>query len=75
MNRISYPDWAKLCVDPNSQIKLRAKQKYEILSATIAWPQNFRCSVPDIRYITLIVTGKKKKKRNEKHFESHSTKV
>ena len=24
----------KLCVDPNGQIKLHAKQKYEILSAT-----------------------------------------
>ena len=24
----------KLCVNPNGQIKLRAKQKYEILSAT-----------------------------------------
>ena len=34
MNRISHPDWVKICVDPNGQIKLRAKQKYEILSAT-----------------------------------------
>ena len=34
MNRISHPDWVKLCVDPNGQIKLRAKQKYKILSAT-----------------------------------------
>ena len=24
----------KICVDPNGRIKLRAKQKYEILSAT-----------------------------------------
>ena len=35
MNRISHPDWVKLCVDPNGRIKLRAKQKYEILSATV----------------------------------------
>ena len=34
MNRISHPDWVKICVDPNGQIKLRAKQKYEIFSAT-----------------------------------------
>ena len=34
VNRISHPDWVKLCVDPNGRIKLRAKQKYEILSAT-----------------------------------------
>ena len=34
MNRISQPNWVKLCVDPNGRIKLRAKQKYEILSAT-----------------------------------------
>ena len=35
MNGISHPDWVKLCVDPNGRIKLRAKQKYEILSATL----------------------------------------
>ena len=34
MNRISHPDWGKLCVDSNGRIRLRAKQKYEILSAT-----------------------------------------
>ena len=34
MNRISPPDWVKLCVDPNGRIKLRAKQKYEMSSAT-----------------------------------------
>ena len=34
MNRISHPDWVKLCVDPNGRIKLRTKQKCEILSAT-----------------------------------------
>ena len=34
VNRISHPDWVKICVDPNSWIKLRAKQKYKILSAT-----------------------------------------
>ena len=33
-NRLSHPDWVKLYVDPNGQIKLRAKQKYEIPSAT-----------------------------------------
>ena len=35
MNRISHPDWVQLCVDPNGRIKLRAKQKCEILSATL----------------------------------------
>ena len=34
MNRISHPDWVKICVDPNGRIKLRTKQKDEILSAT-----------------------------------------
>ena len=34
LNRISPPDCVKICVDPNGQIKLRAKQKYEILSTT-----------------------------------------
>ena len=34
LNRISHPDWVKICGDPNGQIKLRAKQKYEVLSAT-----------------------------------------
>ena len=34
LDRISHPEWVKLCVDPNGQIKLHAKQKYEILSAT-----------------------------------------
>ena len=34
LNRISHPDWVKLCVDANGRIKLRAKQKYEILSGT-----------------------------------------
>ena len=37
MNRISGPDWEKICVDHNGRIKLRAKQKYEILSATIIY--------------------------------------
>ena len=35
-NRISHPDMVKICVDPNGQIKLRVKQKYEVLSATDA---------------------------------------
>ena len=35
MNRISHLDCVRLCVDPNGRIKLRAKQKCEILSATI----------------------------------------
>ena len=34
MNRTSHPDWVELCVDPNGRIKLRAKQKCYILSAT-----------------------------------------
>ena len=36
VNRISHPDWVKFYVDPNGRIKLRAKQKCEILSATNA---------------------------------------
>ena len=31
---VGHPDWVKLCRDPNGRIKSRAKQKYEILSAT-----------------------------------------
>ena len=34
LNRISHPDWVKIFGDLNGQIKLRAKQKYEVLSAT-----------------------------------------
>ena len=34
LNRISHPDWGKICVDHNDQINLRTKQKYEVLSAT-----------------------------------------
>ena len=30
MNRISHPDWVKLCVYPNGRIRLCTKQKYEI---------------------------------------------
>ena len=37
LNKISHPDWVKLCVDPNARIKLRAKQKCEILSAPISY--------------------------------------
>ena len=33
LNRISHPDWVKLCVNPNGRIKLRAKQKCKIPSA------------------------------------------
>ena len=40
MIRISHPDWVKLCVDPNGRIKLRAKQKYEILSVTFVLGSN-----------------------------------
>ena len=32
----SHPHWGKTCVDHNGQINLRAKQKYEVLSATDA---------------------------------------
>ena len=35
MNRTSYPDWVKIFGDSNGQIKLRAKQKYNFLSATV----------------------------------------
>ena len=34
LNRISHPDWVKICGDANGQIKLLAKEKYEVLSAT-----------------------------------------
>ncbi len=34
LNRISHPHWVKICVDPNGQINQRAKEKYEVLSAT-----------------------------------------
>ena len=37
LNRISHPHWVKICDDHNGQINLRAKQKYEVLSATIAF--------------------------------------
>ena len=41
LNRISHPHWVKICDDLNGQINLRAKQKYEVLSATI--PRNVLC--------------------------------
>ena len=34
LNRISLSYWVKICDDHNGQINLRAKQKYEVLSAT-----------------------------------------
>ena len=34
MNRTSHPDWVKIFDDPNGQIKLHAKQKYKVISAT-----------------------------------------
>ena len=34
LNKIRHTDWVKLCVDTNGRIKLRAKQKYEMSSAT-----------------------------------------
>ena len=34
-NRISHPHLVKICNDHNGQINLRAKQKYEVLSATL----------------------------------------
>ena len=34
LNRISHPHWVKIWDDHNGQISLRAKQKYEVLSAT-----------------------------------------
>ena len=35
-NRTGYPDWGKMFGDSNGQIKLRAKQKYKVFSATNA---------------------------------------
>ena len=34
LKRIGHSHWVKICVDPNGQINLRAKQKYEVLLAT-----------------------------------------
>ena len=34
LNRTSHPDWARMFGDYNGQIKLRAKQKFKLLSAT-----------------------------------------
>ena len=34
LNRISDPHWEKICDDHNGRINLRAKQKYEVRSAT-----------------------------------------
>ena len=34
LNSISHPHWMKICDDHNGQINLRAKQKYEVFSAT-----------------------------------------
>ena len=34
-NGISNPHWVKICDDHNGQINLRAKQKYEVLPATV----------------------------------------
>ena len=34
-NRISHPHWVTICDDQNGQINLRAKQKYEVLSAAV----------------------------------------
>ena len=34
LNRTSHPDWVEMFGDFNSQIKLRAKQKFKFLSAT-----------------------------------------
>ena len=63
LNRIGRPGWVKLCV------KLNGAPNQNIY-CYIAWPQNFRYGVPDIRYITLIIV-----KGKEKSYESHSTKV
>ena len=55
MNRICHPDWVKICVDPKGRIKLRAKQKYEILSATqlmLLSQQEFNWDVIDSRTFT-----------------------
>ena len=42
VNRISHPDGVKICVDPNGQINLRAKQKYEVFSTA---PEIMKSSV------------------------------
>ena len=34
LNRISHPNWVKICVKHNGQFNLCAKPKYEVLSAT-----------------------------------------
>ena len=37
MNRTGHPDWVKMFGDSNGQIKLRAKQKFNFLSATVCY--------------------------------------
>ena len=35
-NETNHPHWVKICDNHNDQMKLRAKQRYEVLSATIS---------------------------------------
>ena len=37
LNRTSHPNWVKMFGDSNGQIKLRAKQKFKFLSATVLY--------------------------------------
>ena len=53
-NRISHPHWVKMCDDHNGQINLRAKQKYEVLSATLSY---FSCSLSKIKKTQKMLMG------------------
>ena len=48
LNRISHHHWVKICDDRNGQINLRAKQKYEVLSAIFSFSNYFERIVINI---------------------------
>ena len=66
LNRISHPHWMKICDDHNSQNNLRAKQKYEVLFATMQNPSLLKdnSAYPYSRtfWLFLVKTGGKKRK-------------
>ena len=55
LNRRSHPDWVKSYVDPNGRIKLRTKQKYEILSVTypLSFQGNFKTCTLWLKFIKI----------------------
>ena len=56
-NRISGPHWEKIRDDHNGQINLRAKQKYEVLSAAVLMIRGwlFLLSNPNTYCLLLLV--------------------